>query len=139
MALQQTLTASFLGELARGVHALETDTIKMALYTGNANLGVYTLAYTDNGEASGAGYVAGGNVLANVTVTATNTGTYISFDNPAWTNAAFVCRGALLYNASKNDAAIAVLNFGSDKTAGPNFTVVLPANTATTALLRISF
>ena len=139
MALEQTFTLSFLGELATGVHDLTTDTIKMALYTGNANLGLDTTAYSASNEAAGVGYVAGGVVLTNVTVNASQSGLYISFANPSWASASFTCRGALIYNESKANRSVAVLNFGSDKTAGPNFTVVLPANTPSTALLRISF
>lgn len=139
MAIQQGFTTSFVGELARGIHDLEVDVIKMALYTGSATLGASTTAYSAVNETSGTGYSAGGAVLTNVTVSSDADGAYISFDNPTWPGASFTCRGALIYNSSKADRSVAVLDFGADKQAGPNFTVVLPPNTASTALLRLSY
>lgn len=139
MAIQQGFTNSFIGELARGIHDLETDVIKMALFTASADLGAGTATYSVTDEASGTGYVAGGNVLSDVTVTSSPQGVYISFANPAWPGASFTCRGALIYNSSKANRSVAVLDFGSDKAAGPNFTVVLPPNTVDSALLRLNY
>jgi len=138
MAFEQTLTTSFKQEILLGVHDLETDTIKMALYLATADLGAATTVYTTSGETSGTGYTAGGETLTGVTVLTADTTAYVDFADPSWDPAAFTARGALIYNASKSNKAIAVLDFGSDKTATTTFTVQMPANTATSALIRIS-
>jgi hypothetical protein len=138
MAFEQTLTTSFKQDILLGVHDLETDTIKMALYLATADLGAATTVYTTSGETSGTGYTAGGKTLTGVTVLTSGTTAYVDFADPSWDPAAFTARGALIYNASKSNKAIAVLDFGSDKTATTIFTVQMPANTATSALIRIS-
>jgi hypothetical protein len=138
MALVQTLCSSFKQESWLGIHDLDTDVLKMALYTSAASLGADTTVYTTTNEVVGTGYSAGGEILTNVQVLLSGTTAYVTFDNPAWPGSSFVTRGALIYNSSKADRAIAVLDFGADKTAGPNFTVQLPAATATTALLRFA-
>jgi hypothetical protein len=138
MAFIQTLTTSFKQEILLGVHDLDTDTLKMALYTANADLNASTTVYATTDEVAGAGYTAGGNTLTGVTVLTSGTTAYVDFANSSWTPANFTARGALIYNASKGDKAIAVLDFGSDKTATTTFTVQMPANTATSALIRIS-
>lgn len=138
MAFEQTLTTSFKQDILLGVHDLETDTIKMALYLATADLGAATTIYTTTGETSGTGYSAGGEVMTGVTVLTSGTTAYVDFADTSWDPAAFTARGALIYNASKSNKAIAVLDFGSDKTATTVFTVQMPANTATSALIRIS-
>ena len=138
MAFDQTLTTSFKQDILLGVHDLETDTIKMALSLATADLGAATTVYTTTGETSGTGYTAGGEILTGVTVLTADTTAYVDFADPSWDPAAFTARGALIYNASKSNKAIAVLDFGSDKTATTIFTVQMPANTATSALIRIS-
>jgi hypothetical protein len=138
MAFDQTLTTSFKQDILLGVHDLETDDIKMALFLATANLGADTTVYTTAGETSGTGYTAGGKTLTGVTVLTADTTAYVDFADPSWDPAAFTARGALIYNASKSNKAIAVLDFGSDKTATTTFTVQMPANTATSALIRIS-
>ena len=120
---------------------LLTDTLKIALYTGNATLGPMTTVYTTDGEASGSGYTAGGITLTGATInTATETTTtpavvYVNFNNAVF-SAAVTARGALIYNSSKSNKAIATIDFGADKTSATTFTVTMPANTSTTALLR---
>lgn len=138
MAIAQTQTTSFKLELYEGVHNFLTDTIKMALYYSTATLGASTTVYTTNGEVSGTGYSAGGEVLTGVTVAAANNVAYVNFANATWSPATFTCRGALIYNASKGDKAIAVLDFGADKTATNSFTVQMPVTGPTTALIRSS-
>ena len=138
MAFEQTLTTSFKQDILLGVHDLDTDTIKMALYLATADLGAATTVYTTTGETSGTGYSAGGEILTGVTVLTSGTTAYVDFADPSWDPAAFTARGALIYNASKSNKAIAVLDFGSDKTATTVFTVQMPANTATSALIRIA-
>lgn len=138
MALAQGLCSSFKQESWLGVHDLDTDVLKMALYTSAASLGAGTTVYTATGEVTGTNYLVGGNTLTNVQVLLSGTTAYVAFDNPVWAGVSFVCRGALIYNTSKANRAIAVLDFGADKTAGPNFTVELPTPSATTALIRFA-
>lgn len=114
-------------------------TYKIALYTALANLGPDTLAYTSNGEITGTGYTATGEVLTVVPPASddqTDTA-YVSFANETWNPASFTARGALIYN-STTGAAVAVLDFGSDKTATSTFTVTFPTATSTTAIIRFS-
>ena len=138
MAILQGMCSSFKQESWLGIHDLDTDTLKIALYTAAADLSQATTAYTPTGEISGTGYTAGGVTLTNVQVLLSGTTAYVTFDNPTWANASFVCRGALIYNSSKANRAIAVLDFGADKTANGTFTVQLPAATAASALLRFA-
>lgn len=114
-------------------------TYKIALYTALANLGPDTLAYTSNGEITGTGYTATGEVLTVVPPASddqTDTA-YVSFANETWNPASFTARAALIYN-STTGAAVAVLDFGSDKTATSTFTVTFPTATSTTAIIRFS-
>lgn len=136
MAFQQTLPTSFKQEVLLGVHDLEADTIKIALYTADASLGADTTVYTTSGEVVGTGYAAGGKVLTGATVLTSGTTAYVDFSSVVWDPAGFTARGALLYNYSKSNKAIAVLDFGADKTATGVFTVQMPANTAASALIR---
>jgi hypothetical protein len=87
---------------------------------------------------TGAGYTAGGEIITGAQVLLSGTTAYLTFNNPTWSGASFTCRGALIYNASKANRAIAVLDFGADKTASGTFTVQLPAATAAAALLRFA-
>ena len=137
--ITQTQTTSFKAELYEGVHNLLTDTIKIALYTALADLGADTTVYTTDNEITGTGYVAGGNTLTGATVQTSGSTVYVSFNNTNWANASFTCRGALLYNASKANRSVAVLNFGNDKIVNnQTFTVEFPANTANSAVIRMT-
>jgi hypothetical protein len=133
----QTITTSFLVDMFKGIQDLTTDTVKMALYTADANLDANTTVYSSASEVTSANYSPGGAVCLNVTVQQYNGTVFVSFDNVAWTNVSFTCRGALIYNTTQGNKSIAILNFGSDKIAGPNFTVTLPPNTANDALIRV--
>jgi len=115
---------------------------KIALYTSLANLTPDTVAYTTAGEITGTGYTAGGKVLTVSqvpTYDASNDTAYINFANAVWNPASFTARCALIYNSTTN-AAVAVLDFGSDKTntAAGTFTVTFPTATSTTAIIRIN-
>lgn len=135
----QTQTTSFKAELYEGIHDLLTDTIKIALYTAYADLNADTTAYITTEEVTGTGYVAGGNTLTGATVQTSGTTVYVSFSNTSWANASFTCRGALIYNASKANQSVAVLDFGNDKiVAGQTFTVEFPANAANSAIIRMT-
>lgn len=136
MSIVQTLTTSFKGQLPLAVHDFTTDTMKLALYVSTANLGADTTVYTTDGEITGAGYTAGGIVLTNATVLTYGTTVYIDFDDAAWTGV-LTARGGLIYNYSKANKSVAVINFGADKTSANTFTVQMPANTYTSALIRI--
>jgi hypothetical protein len=138
MAFDQTLTTSFKQDVLLGVHDLDTDTLKLALFTAEADLGAATTVYSTDNEVVGAGYVAGGNTLTGVTVLTSGTTAYVDFADTSWTPASFTARGALIYNASKGNKAIAVLDFGADKTTTTSFTVQMPANTADAALIRFA-
>ena len=134
----QGQTTSFKKELYEAIHNFTTDTFKIALYTANATLNQDTIAYTATGEISGAGYTATGQTLLNPVVSSASGVAYISFDNIAWTSASFTVRGALIYNSSKANRSVAVLDFGSDKVTTSTFTITFPANTATSAIIRSS-
>jgi len=112
-------------------------TYKIALYTATADLGPDTLAYSTTNEITGTGYTAGGKTLTPIGPANGSSTAYISFDNVTWDPASFTCRGALIYN-STTGAAVAVLDFGSDKVATNTFTITFPANTATDAIIRFS-
>jgi hypothetical protein len=109
----------------------------MALYTANADLGATTTVYTTSGEISGTGYTAAGQVMTGVSVSVTDTTAFVNFTNVVWTTGAFTARGALIYNTSKGNKSVAVLDFGADKTTTTSFTVVMPTNSATSALIRL--
>ena len=140
MAIQQGLTNSFKQDMLQAGQDIITDTLYMALYTAFSDIGPLTTEYTTTNEVTGDGYIAGGvQVTGAVLSTDTQTGTvYVNFDNVSWPNANFTARGALIYNTSKNNKSVAVLDFGSDKIfTSTNNTVTMPANTATTALIRL--
>lgn len=133
------LTDSFKEQLLLGVHDFATDTFKIALYTSSAVLGPTTTVYTSTNEVSGAGYTATGLVLTNITVNLGQGIAYVSFTNPAWVGATFATRGALIYNVSKSNKSVGVLNFGIDQTMlGQSFTIQLPTDDPETALIRIT-
>lgn len=141
MAIVQTLTTSFKQELLQAIHNFSTDTFYIALYNGNADLGAGTTVYTTSNELpNGSGYTRPGLALTGVAVVVSGTTVYVSFSNATWTGASFTARGALIYNQTKANRAVAVLNFGADKIANPvtqTFVVQMPLATPTTALIRI--
>ena len=139
MSIQQGLTNSFKQEMLQAGQNLATDTLRMALYTAFSDIGSLTTVYTTTNEVVGTGYTAGGELVTGATIsTDVNTGTvYVDFDDVSWPGASFTARGALIYNVTRSNKSIAVLDFGSDKTfSAVSNTVILPANTATTALIR---
>jgi len=135
MAFDQTLTTQ--AKLV-ALQALSAGTLKMALYTANADLNAGTLVYTTSNEVVGTGYTAGGITLTNVTVLTSGTTAYLDFSDVVWNPAVFTTRGALIYNTNLSNLAVAILDFGADKTATTTFTVQTPANTATAALIRFA-
>ena len=138
MSIVQTQTTSFKAELYQGIHDLTTDVIKIALYDGNADLNADTTAYTMSNEITGTGYTAGGEIMTGITVNTSGYTAYVGFDNVVWNPGAFTARCALIYNSSQGNKSVAVLDFGSDKTTTGTFTITMPANTASAALIRSS-
>lgn len=134
--ISQTLTTSFKQQLFLAGHDFATDTFKIALYLAAADLGAATTVYTATSETTGPGYSAGGIVLTGTTVAISGTTAYVDFATANF-SAAVTARGALIYNASKGNKSVAVLDFGADKTSTTIFTVTMPANTATSALIRL--
>lgn len=132
----QTQTTSFKAELYRGIHDLLSDTLKIALFTAEANLNAATTVYTTANEVTGGGYATGGVVLTGVTINTEGYTVYVNFNDVTF-NAAVTARCALIYNFSKANRSVAVLDFGADKTS-TNFVITMPANTATSALIRSS-
>lgn len=133
----QTQTTSFKSEVYQAVHNLLTDTIKIALYTANANLDETTTVYTTLSEVVASGYTAGGEVMTGVALNTSGYTVYVNWANVSWSTSV-TARCALIYNASQSNKSIAVLDFGSDKTSTGTFTITMPANTATSALIRSS-
>lgn len=141
MAITQTLCSSFKREILLGEHDLDTDVLKLALYTSSATLGAGTTAYTTANEVSSSGtnYTAGGNTLTGASVTLDGTTAIVTFAATSWAASNITARGALIYNSSKSDKAIAVLDFGGDKTStNTTFLIDFPAATASTAVIRIA-
>ena len=139
MAIAQAMCTSFKEDLFQKEQDLDSDTIKIALYTSSASLGAATTAYTTSGEvASGNGYTTGGETLTNPVIGTSGTTAYVDFDNPEWTSASFTAAGALIYNdTTAGNNAIAVLNFGGDFTVtSGTFRIVFPAPGAA-GLIRI--
>ena len=138
MAISQALANSYKTQALQGVH-LAADVYKIALFTSAAALSKATTVYAATNEVVGAGYVAGGMALVGFSVTLdTDTAILDWTTDPVWAAATITARGALIYNSTRADKAVAVLDFGADvaSTAG-NFTVTLPAPTAAAGLIRI--
>jgi len=139
MAITAAVCNSYKQEILQGTHA-SADTYMIALYTSTATLDATTTAYTATNEVSGTGYTAGGNALSGFTVSGSGSTAWLDFTtDPTWPTATITARGALIYNSSKTNKAVAVLNFGSDVTStASTFTVTFPTADAANALLRIS-
>jgi hypothetical protein len=140
MPITQAMCNSFKTELLGGTHDLDTDTIKIALYTSSATLGASTTAYSTTNEVTGStGYTAGGNTLSGAAITLSGSTAIVDFTDTTWSSATITARGALIYNSSKSDKAIAVLDFGSDKSStNGDFTIVFPTADASNAIIRIA-
>ena len=143
MAISQAIANSFKKELLEGDHNFKQsggDKFKLALYTAGATLTSATTSYTTSQEVSASGqYTAGGGVLVNAGTSITAGVARVDFDNLSFTGVTLTARGALIYNTSLTNAAVAVLDFGADKTAtSGTFTIQFPAPTSTAAILRIS-
>lgn len=151
MAISQAMVTSFKVEILTATHNFGTaptratgaaDVFKIALYTSSATLDATTTAYTTSNEVSSSGtnYVAGGKTLTiSQAPTFTSTTAWLDFDDITWDSATLTSNGALIYNETQGNKAVAVLAFGGDKTStAGNFTIQFPAATSTTAILRIA-
>lgn len=142
MAISQAMPTSFKQELLTATHnftASTGDVFKIALYTSSATLGASTTVYSTTNEVTGTGYTAGGNTLTNVTPTTSGTTAFTDFADTTWTTATITANGALIYNSSKSNKAVAVLAFGGDKTStAGDFTIVFPTADASNAIIRLA-
>ena len=137
MAITQAMCTSFKSEILQEGHQMATDTIKLALFTSSASLGSGTTSYSTSNEVSGTGYTAGGVTLTSTTFSTSGTTAFFDADDPTFTSASFTARGALIYNSSNCDKAIAVLDFGGDFTVSSGtFKIIFPAAGAN-AIIRI--
>ena len=143
MPIQQGATNEFKTGLASGTFNFGSDSFKIALYTGAADIGANTASYTTLNEVTGTGYTAGGNALT-VSVQPTtgsdpsNTTAYLSFSNVTWSPAAFTCRGAIIYKVGGGNPTVCILDFGADKTCTTQFQVQFPTADSTNAIIRIA-
>ena len=140
MAITQAVCNSFKQELLQGLHDLDGHTLKLALYTSSATLGPTTTAFSTTNESSGTNYTSGGATISNVAVSLSGTVAFVDFDDVTFSSATISdAAGALIYNSSASNRAIAVLDFGGTKSVSSGtLTVTLPSASATTALIRIS-
>jgi hypothetical protein len=142
MAISQAMCTSFKVQLLSGAQNFNTGTTKVykiALYTSSATLGATTTAYSSTNEVVGTGYTATGNTLTVSQIpTSSGTTAFIDFADTTWSNATITARGALIYNSTDN-TAVAVLDFGADKTSTDgDFTISFPTPDASNAILRIA-
>ena len=152
MAITSAICSSFKQELLEGKHDFQTSgsgghSFKIALYTSSATLGASTTAYSTTNEitnTAGTAYVAGGAALTNTGVGLTSTTAFTDFSDVSYTSASFTANGALIYNTttdggSSTTNAVAVIAFGSDKTAtNGTFTIQFPANDSSSAIIRLA-
>lgn len=140
MAITAAVCNSFKQELLAMTPHTAADVYKIALYTSAATLSKATTAYSATNEVVGTGYTAAGLTLVGFTVTLdTDTAILDWTTDPSWPAASLTARGALIYNSSRSNKAVAVLDFGSDiiSTVGI-FLVTLPLPAAATGLARIA-
>ena len=150
MAISQAMCTSFKVELLSGGHNFNTtnvarsadtaDVFKIALFTSSATLDATTTAYSTSNEVAGTGYTAGGNTLTISQVpTSSSTTAFIDFADTTWSTATITANGALIYNSTNSDTAVAVLAFGGDKTStAGDFTIIFPTADASNAIIRIA-
>tara|TARA_R110000796_G_scaffold238671_1_gene359086 strand:- start:335 stop:736 length:402 start_codon:yes stop_codon:yes gene_type:complete len=133
------MCTSFKTELLGGVQDLDTDTLYIALFTSSATINAATTTYSTTNEVVGTGYTAGGNALTGAVISADGTTAIVDFDNTTWVSSTITARGAMIYNSTKANRVIAILDFGTDKTSTDgDFTIQFPAADASNAILRIA-
>ena len=143
MAISQAMATSFKVQILGGDFDFSSGTgqvFKIALFTSSATLGATTTAYATTNEVTGTGYTAGGNTLTiSANPASSGTTAFLDFADTTWSSATITARGALIYQSGGTNPAIAVLDFGSDKTStAGDFTIVFPAADSSNAILRIA-
>jgi len=145
MAITSAICTSFKQEILVGTHnftASSGNTFKIALYTSDASLGAATTAFSSSNEisnTSGSAYSSGGATLTSVTSTTSGTTAFCDFADVSFTSASFTANGALIYNSSQSNKAVAVIAFGGDKTVSSGtFTIQFPTADASNAIIRIA-
>ena len=143
MAISQAMATSFKVQILGGDFDFSSgtaETFKIALFTSSATLDATTTAYATTNEVTGTGYTAGGNTLTiSANPASSGTTAFLDFADTTWSSATITARGALIYQSGGTNPAIAVLDFGSDKTStAGDFTIVFPAADASNAIIRIA-
>jgi VCBS repeat-containing protein len=142
MAITTAMCTSFKKEVLEALHDFNVSsgsTFKLALYTSAADLGAATTAYSATNEVSGTGYTAGGVTLTNIDPTISGTTAFADFADATFTSATITAAGALIYNSSQSNKAVAVLSFGGDKTStNGDFVIQFPVADASNAIIRIA-
>jgi hypothetical protein len=134
----QSLPRSFKLELLQGIHDFTTDVFRLALYTNEASLTAATTVYSSTNEVSAIGYAPGGTTVTAVAPAIYGDAAVVTFNPAIWTSDDIVARGGLVYNQTKDNRAVAILNFGSDRTPSSGlFTVSFQAGSPSTGLIRI--
>lgn len=151
MANTQAMCTSFKQELLNGIHAFGTtvtrgattaDSFKAALYLATATYNASTTAYSATGEVSGTNYTAGGVTISSWNAPATSGTT--AYTTPtasfAWTTVTLATAfdAVLIYNSSQSNRAVSVHTFGSQTVSAGNFSLTMPTNDSTNALIRIA-
>jgi hypothetical protein len=156
MANTQSMCTSFMGELMTGTHnfgvapiraATTADTFKAALFLASATINAATTAYSTTGEVTGTNYTAGGVTVTNATApTATNSSSTAGV--AYWTPSASITYttvtlstafdSVLIYNSTQSNKAVSVHTFGSQTITAGTFTLTMPTNNTSTALLRLA-
>jgi len=143
MAITTAMATTFKSQLMSATHDFDNPgghTFKIALYVSAATLGASTTAYSATNEvASTGGYSAGGNTLTSVSPTTSGTTAYVDFADSTWSASTITANGALIYNNTSSNAAVASLAFGSDKSSSNgDFQIIFPTANATDAIIRIA-
>ncbi len=138
MAISTAMCVSFKKELLEAEHDFTTDTFKIALFSNAATLNSSTTAYSVSNEVTGAGYTAGGATLTVVAPATSGNSAFVDFSDVTFTSSTITARGALIYNSSKSNKAVVVVDFGSDVTTNnATFTITMPAASVGNAIVRI--
>jgi hypothetical protein len=142
MAITTAMCTSFKKEVLEALHDFNTTSgsvFKIALYTSSASLDATTTVYSTSNEVVGTGYTAGGNTLTNIDPVTSGTTGFADFADTTWTSATITAAGALIYNSSQSNKAVAVLSFGGDKTStNGDFVIQFPVADASNAIIRIA-
>lgn len=145
MAITTAMCNSFKQELLGGVHDMDTDTLKVALIKASpaGTYGVGTTNYSDvtgnTDEAVGTNYTAGGQELGSASISLSGNTVYVDFADEVFTNLSIAADGAIIYNSSQGNKAVAVFDFGGTVTStSGDFTIVFPTADASNAVIRIS-